>query len=90
LLVIHKLKFLLFLCWVWFWIQKRVEFVMSFLFKRHSDYHIVADEMGLKLDFNVEFVTKVKNQGWMMKLQQRLVNNYRRRGRELRLNLEHL
>jgi hypothetical protein len=28
LLVIHKLKFLLFLCWVWFWIQKRVEFVM--------------------------------------------------------------
>jgi hypothetical protein len=38
LLVIHKLGFLLFLCWVWFWIQKRVEFVMSFLFKRHSDY----------------------------------------------------
>jgi hypothetical protein len=90
LLVIHKLKFLLFLCWVWFWIQKRVEFVMSFLFKRHSDYHIVVDEMGLKLDFNVEFVTKVKNQGWMMKLQQRLVNNYRRWGRELSLNLEHL
>jgi hypothetical protein len=31
--------------------SKRVESVKSFLFKRHSDYHIVVDEMGLKLDF---------------------------------------
>lgn len=29
----------------------RVESVRSFLFKRHSDYHIDIDEMGLKLDF---------------------------------------
>ncbi|PNY14433.1 hypothetical protein L195_g011114 [Trifolium pratense] len=31
--------------------SKRVESVKSFLFKRHSDYHIVVDEMDLKLDF---------------------------------------
>ncbi|XP_012568491.1 protein ALTERED XYLOGLUCAN 9 [Cicer arietinum] len=31
--------------------SERVESVRSLLFKRHSDYHIVVDEMGLKLDF---------------------------------------
>ncbi|XP_058748074.1 protein ALTERED XYLOGLUCAN 9 [Vicia villosa] len=31
--------------------SERVESARSFLFKRHSDYHIVVDELGLKLDF---------------------------------------
>ncbi|XP_057442061.1 protein ALTERED XYLOGLUCAN 9 isoform X1 [Lotus japonicus] len=31
--------------------SERVESVRASLFKRHSDYHIVVDEMGMKLDF---------------------------------------